>query len=74
MSVFNQFHASGGQIAQHFGANDLDGTIVDERITQAAGGTAGVGMSRKRLEDLIRETGRRPVLRDTLYRPIEQGP
>lgn len=59
------------QVALSFGADDLDGTIVDERITRAAGGTAGVGMSRQRLERLITEAGRIPVLRDTLYRPIE---
>jgi len=59
------------QVALHFGANDLDGTILDERITRAAGGSAGTGMARRRLERLITEAGRTPVLRDTLYRPIE---
>ncbi len=59
------------QVALEFGANDLDGTVVDERITHAAGGTAGTGMARQKIEDLITETGRVPVLRDTLYRPIE---
>ncbi len=59
------------QVALHFGANDLDGTVVDERITYAAGGTAGTGLDRRRLEHLIREAGRTPVLRDTLYRPLE---
>ena len=59
------------QVALHFGADDLDGTIVDERITRAAGGTAGAGMARQRLENLIREACREPVLRDTLYRPLE---
>jgi aminodeoxyfutalosine synthase len=59
------------QIALHFGANDLDGTIVDERITKAAGGAAGAGLTRSRLEHLIREAGCVPVLRDTLYRPLE---
>jgi aminodeoxyfutalosine synthase len=62
------------QVALHFGANDLDGTIFDERITHAAGGTAGTGMARQRLERLITEAGRKPVLRDTLYRPIEDAP
>ncbi len=62
------------QVAQHFGADDLDGTVVDERITWAAGGTAGRGMPRSRLEALIREAGRVPVLRDTLYRPLEELP
>lgn len=61
------------QVAQHFGSNDLDGTIVDERITYAAGGTAGTGISRTRLEHLIQEAGRTPVLRDTLYREIESS-
>jgi aminodeoxyfutalosine synthase len=61
------------QIALHFGANDLDGTIFDERITHAAGGTAGTGMARRKLERLITEAGRTPVLRDTLYRPIEDA-
>jgi aminodeoxyfutalosine synthase len=62
------------QIALHFGANDLDGTIFDERITQAAGGTAGIGIARQRLERLITEAGRTSVLRDTLYRPIQETP
>ena len=61
------------QVALEFGANDLDGTVVDERITHAAGGTAGTGMARQKIEDLITETGRVPVLRDTLYRPIEEA-
>jgi aminodeoxyfutalosine synthase len=61
------------QVALHFGANDLDGTVVDERITYAAGGTAGTGLDRLRLEYLIREAGRTPVLRDTLYRPLDSS-
>ena len=60
------------QVALQFGANDLDGTIFDERITHAAGGTAGTSMARRRLERLITEAGRTPVLRDTLYRPIKE--
>jgi aminodeoxyfutalosine synthase len=59
------------QVALHFGADDLDGTVVDERITHAAGGSAGKGLERRRLERLIREAGRTPVLRDSLYRPLE---
>jgi len=62
------------QVALQFGANDLDGTIFDERITHAAGGTAGTSMARQKLERLITEAGRTPVLRDTLYRPIEETP
>ncbi len=58
------------QVALLFGANDLDGTIIDERITQAAGGVAGKGMTRPQIEDFIREAGRIPVQRDTLYHPL----
>lgn len=60
------------QVALHFGADDLDGTVVDERITWAAGGQAGQGMSRRELEHLIREAGRVPVERDTLYNPLDR--
>jgi|WetSurMetagenome_2_1015567.scaffolds.fasta_scaffold117805_2 aminodeoxyfutalosine synthase len=62
--------AKTAQVAQHFGADDLDGTVVDERITLAAGGEAGKGMTRRALEHLIREAGRLPVERDTLYRKV----
>ena len=62
--------AKTAQVAQHFGADDLDGTVVDERITLAAGGEAGKGMTRRALEHLIREAGRVPVERDTLYRSL----
>jgi len=65
--------AKTAQVAQHFGADDLDGTVVDERITLAAGGEAGKGMARHALEHLIREAGRVPVERDTLYRPVERN-
>lgn len=58
------------QVALAFGADDLDGTIIDERITKAAGGGAGAGMAMERLDRMIREAGRKPVLRDTLYRAI----
>jgi aminodeoxyfutalosine synthase len=65
--------AKTAQVAQHFGADDLDGTVVDERITLAAGGEAGKGMTRRALEHLIREAGRVPVERDTLYRAVVAG-
>ncbi len=60
------------QVALCFGANDLDGTIIDERITQAAGGVAGKGMTRPQIETFIREAGRIPVQRDTLYHSLSR--
>ncbi len=60
------------QIAQRFGADDLDGTIIEERIYHDAGATTAQGMRRQDLLRLIREAGRDPVERDTLYRPVER--
>lgn len=54
--------------ALHGGASDLDGTIIEEKITFAAGSEAGQGLSVKAMEDLIREEGLRPVERDAMYR------
>lgn len=59
------------QIALKFGANDLDGTIVEEKISRMAGGRAGMAMSRSFLESLIRKSDRIPCERDTLYRPLQ---
>jgi len=59
------------QIALSFGADDLGGTISDERIFKMAGSaTDATAMSRQRLERLIHEAGRTPVETDPLYRPV----
>jgi aminodeoxyfutalosine synthase len=55
------------QLALQFGADDIDGTVVEEDITQAAGARAGQFMPKSRLIRLIREAGKVPVERDTLY-------
>jgi aminodeoxyfutalosine synthase len=60
------------QIAQRFGADDLDGTVVEERIYHDAGATTAQGLRRGELIRLIREAGREPVERDTRYRPVER--
>jgi aminodeoxyfutalosine synthase len=58
------------QIALRFGADDIDGTVIEEKIYHDAGATTPQGMQRKDLVRLIREAGREPVERDTLYRPV----
>jgi aminodeoxyfutalosine synthase len=58
------------QIAQRFGANDIDGTVVEEKIYHDAGATTEQHLRRKDLLRLIREAGRDPVERDTAYRPV----
>ncbi len=58
------------QIALRFGADDLDGTVIEEKIYHDAGATTPQGMRRQELVRLIREAGREPCERDTLYRPV----
>jgi aminodeoxyfutalosine synthase len=58
------------QISLRFGADDIDGTVIEEKIYHDAGATTPQGMVRKELERLIREAGREPVERDTMYRPV----
>jgi aminodeoxyfutalosine synthase len=60
------------QIALKFGADDLDGTIVEERIYHDAGATTAQGLRRNELLQLIRKAGREPIERDTLYRPVQR--
>jgi aminodeoxyfutalosine synthase len=61
------------QIALRFGADDIDGTVVEEKIYHDAGATTSQGMRRQELLRLIREAGREPQERDTLYRPVERN-
>jgi aminodeoxyfutalosine synthase len=60
------------QIAQRFGANDIDGTVVEEKIYHDAGATTSQGLRRQDLLRLIREAGREPLERDTAYRPVQR--
>ena len=62
------------QISLHFGVNDIDGTVVEEKITHAAGAQAGQEMSVSELVTMIRQAGRVPVERDTLYNVVREWP
>ncbi len=58
------------QIALRFGADDLDGTVVEEKIYHDAGATTSQSLRRGDLLRLIRSAGREPLERDTLYHPV----
>jgi aminodeoxyfutalosine synthase len=62
------------QIALAYGADDIDGTVTTEEIVHAAGAETTQQLSRRDLIGLIREAGRDPVERDTLYRPVGAAP
>jgi aminodeoxyfutalosine synthase len=61
------------QLTLWYGADDIDGTIVREEITHAAGARTPQGLTRSELVGMIREAGREPVERDALYKVIWRG-
>jgi aminodeoxyfutalosine synthase len=58
------------QLALKFGADDLDGTIIEEKITRSAGRLAANAMTRDELVNLIEKAGKIPVERDSFYNPV----
>jgi aminodeoxyfutalosine synthase len=60
------------QVALRFGADDLDGTVVEEKIYHDAGAKTPQSLTRPQLIRLIREAGCEPFERDTLYRPVSR--
>jgi aminodeoxyfutalosine synthase len=58
------------QVALRFGADDIDGTVVEEKIYHDAGAITPQAMTRQQILRLIREAGFEPFERDTLYRPV----
>jgi aminodeoxyfutalosine synthase len=61
------------QISLRFGADDIDGTVVEEKIYHDAGATTPQGLRRKDLVRLITEAGREPFERDTMYRAVTRS-
>jgi aminodeoxyfutalosine synthase len=58
------------QTALAFGVNDLEGTVVREKIYHEAGARTAQGLTREEVESLIRGAGKVPVERDALYQPV----
>ena len=60
------------QVSLVFGVNDLDGTVVEEKISHAAGVDTAQALSKAELVRVIRAAGRIPVERDTLYNVVRR--
>jgi aminodeoxyfutalosine synthase len=60
------------QVSLVFGVNDLDGTVVEEKISHAAGVDTAQELSKAELVRVIRAAGREPVERDTLYNVVRR--
>jgi aminodeoxyfutalosine synthase len=61
------------QVALSFGADDIDGTVVEETIYHMAGASTEQHLTRSELERIVRDAGFVPVQRDTLYNPIQES-
>ena len=61
------------QIALHWGADDLDGTITQEQIHHSAGAATPQSLTPEALRYLITQAGMQPVERDSLYHAVVQG-
>jgi aminodeoxyfutalosine synthase len=59
------------QLALKFGADDIDGTIIEEKIARSAGGLTGGRLTAEHLAFLIERAGRTPVERDSFYRKVK---
>ena len=62
------------QLALWFGVDDLDGTVQEEKIYHMAGSATPEGMSTAQLSRLVRNAGREPLERDTLYNIVNVPP
>ena len=62
------------QVALSFGADDLDGTIIEEKITHMAGAKSAKGLTCSQIEHLITSAGFKPVERDSFYNPVARQP
>lgn len=58
------------QLSLAFGADDLDGTVAEEKIIHAAGAQTGTSIGKRQLIDLIRQAGFTAVERDTFYNSL----
>ncbi|HLC15992.1 MAG TPA: aminofutalosine synthase MqnE [Thermodesulfovibrionia bacterium] len=58
------------QLALYFGADDLEGTVLEEKITHSAGGLTHGALTRDELIHIIRKAGKEPVERDSLYKQV----
>lgn len=58
------------QLSLLFGADDIDGTVIEEKITHSAGGMTVEGLTVEEIREIITRAGRIPVERDAFYRQI----
>jgi len=59
------------QVALAFGADDIDGTVVEEKITHMAGAKSPKGLTREQIRDMIEALGYEPIERNAFYETLQ---
>ena len=62
------------QLAQIFGADDIDGTVTEEKIYHMAGSHSPQSLTIDEIKHVIEMAGRRPVERNTVYQTVVRSP
>jgi len=60
------------QVALNYGANDLDGTLMEERVTHAAGAKTPLMLQTNKVLSIINGTNKIPAERDTFYNILKE--
>ena len=60
------------QVSLNFGVDDIDGTVVEEKITHSAGAATAEELTKDKIINLIKKAGKIPIERDTLYNVVRK--
>ncbi len=71
-SFWIQIGTNLAQVSLSFGVDDLDGTVMEEKITHYAGAKTKNALSKEELIHLVKKSGKIPVERDTLYNIVKK--
>lgn len=71
-SYWTMLGVKSAQVMLCFGADDFDGTVIDEKIVHMAGSNSPKILTVSKIRRLIKEAGREPVERDTLFNPVSR--
>ncbi|MDP8243004.1 MAG: aminofutalosine synthase MqnE [Candidatus Hinthialibacter antarcticus] len=72
-SYWTMLGVKSAQVMLRFGADDFDGTVIDEKIVHMAGSSSPKMLTVSMIRQLIEEAGREPVERDTLFNPVDRN-
>lgn len=72
-SYWTMLGVKAAQVMLRFGADDFDGTVIDEKIVHMAGSASPKLLTVSKIRRLIEEAGREPIERDTLFNPVDRS-